>query len=86
MFSHELFYKLQICAIHGDKRCQNQLGLWYEMGIAVEQDFENARKWYLESIKQDYPSAYYNLGLLYFTGKGVEKDLQKSIKYYTKGS
>lgn len=86
VFSHELFYKLQICAIHGDKRCQNQLGLWYEMGIGVEQDFENARKWYLESIKQDYPSAYYNLGLLYFTGKGVEKDLQKSIKYYTKGA
>ena len=81
-YCKELFYKLQICARFGDKRCQNQLGLWYLYGIGTEQNYINALEWLNISAEQGYISAYTNLGNLYFKGVGVEKDLKKAAEYY----
>ncbi len=82
----EHIYKLQVCAKFGDKRCQNQLGIWYEYGVGTEQNYQLALEWYKKSAEQEYVSAYANLGRLYRTGEGVEKDLEKSLKYYVLGA
>lgn len=81
----KLLCKLRICAESGDKRCQNQLGLWYEYGIGTEQNISLALKWYEESAKQEYASAYANLGNLYIYGKGVERDFNKAFNYFQLG-
>ena len=82
----ELFYKLQVCASLGDKRCQNQLGLWYENGVGTEQNFELALEWYEKAAEQGYASAYGNIGNLYLKGEGVEQDFQKVFEYNSIGA
>ena len=82
----KLFNKLLVCAKSGDKRCQNQLGLWYEKGFGIKQDFQQALDWYRKSAEQKYPSAFGNIGNLYSIGKGVEKDSQKAFAFYFKGA
>ena len=85
-YCKDLFYKLQICANFGDKRCQNQLGIWYEFGLGTEQNFELALKWYEKAAEQGYAAAYGNIGHLYYKGDGVEKDFQKFFKYSSIGA
>ena len=82
----ELFHKLQECAISGDKRCQNVLGIWYEKGIGTEQNYDLALEWYKKSAEQEYAAAYGNLGDLYYYGDGVEEDIQKAVEYYIIGA
>lgn len=82
----EHIHKLQVCAKFGDKRCQNQLGIWYEYGVGTEQNYQLALEWYKKSAEQEYVSAYANLGRLYRMGEGVEKDLEESLKYYVLGA
>ncbi len=85
-YCKELFHKLQACAIYGDKRCQNMLGIWYQQGIADKPDYQLAIKWYKKSAEQNYKSAFFNLGELYINGEGVTKDLKKAVEYYILGA
>ena len=61
-YCRELFYKLQSCARYGDKRCQNMLGNWYQLGLVSEPNIHLAIEWYKKSAEQEYESAFYNLG------------------------
>ncbi len=81
----ELLHKLRVCAEYGDKRCQNQLGIWYNCGVVVPQDYLLAFEWYSKSAEQGYMSALSNLGYLYLKGKGVERDISKAVELFTKG-
>lgn len=82
----ELFYKLKICADQGDKKCQNQLGIWYERGIGVEPDNALAFEWYKKSAEQGYASAFGNIGRCYLEGKGIRKDTKKAVEYFSMGA
>ena len=82
----ELFYKLKICADQGDKKCQNQLGIWYEKGIGVEPDNALAFEWYKKSAEQGYASAFGNIGRCYLEGKGIRKDTKKAVEYFSMGA
>lgn len=84
--SKELFQRLLSCAELGDKRCQNQLGIWYEKGIGTEQNYRLALEWFQKAAEQDYPSAFYNIGDYYCLGLGVDRDNQKAIHYYKEGT
>lgn len=58
------------------------LGVIYEQGRAVEQDFEKSIKFYLEAAKRGDPNAYYRVALHYILGnKKIKKDYNKAIKY-----
>lgn len=85
-YCKDLFYKLQACASFGDKRCQNQLGIWYELGLGTEQNYELALTWFEKAAEQGYAAAYGNIGNLYYKGDGVEKDFQKFFKYSSIGA
>ncbi len=85
-YCSELFHKLQACATYGDKRCQNMLGNWYQLGIVSEPNYQLAIEWYKKAAEQEYVSAFYNLGVLYGNGEGITKNMKKAVEYYILGA
>ena len=61
-------------AAQGDIIAQSQLGLMYDAGDGVVQDYKEAIKWYRLAAEQGYIIAQYNLGVMYYNGQGVERD------------
>lgn len=78
----ELLSKLQVCAELGNKRCQNMLGIWHEVGIGTEKNYQKALEWYQKAAEQGYSAALGNIGNLYCFGEGVEKDYDIAFRYY----
>ena len=64
----------------GNVKAQYNLGLMYDMGKGVLQDYKEAVRWYQLAAEQGYSSAQHNLGLLYFNGQGVSQDHQEAVK------
>ena len=55
-------------------KAQYNLGVMYDNGQGVPQDYNEAVKWYMLAAEQGYSKAQYNLGLMYALGHGVIKD------------
>lgn len=53
---------------------QFALGVSYEYGHGVTQDYNRAKQWYEKVAAQDDKNALNNLGMMYLDGKGVEQD------------
>ncbi|MDP6104008.1 MAG: tetratricopeptide repeat protein [Gammaproteobacteria bacterium] len=73
-------------AEEGDFEAQYNLGLMYEMGMGVKQDFDSAYKWYLKSAKQSHPKSQYNVGVFLAIGKGVEKNVMLAKEWIKKAN
>ena len=80
------FKEMLESAIKGDKVAQNNLALEYEYGDEVEQDYEEAVKWYRKSAEQGYADAQNNLGDMYASGQGVKQDYEEAVKWYRKSA
>ncbi len=78
--------ELRKSADAGDATAERDLGLIYENGNGVPQDFGEAAKWYAKAAVQDDPVAENNLGVLYRLGNGVPKDFTNSVKLYSKAA
>ena len=61
---------------------QYNLGLMYDNGQGVLQDYKNAAKWYKLAAEQGYASAQYNLGVIYEKGDGLVQDYKTAVKWY----
>ncbi|MBQ4812489.1 sel1 repeat family protein [Pseudoalteromonas luteoviolacea] len=57
------------------------MGMYYEFGYMVEQDFNKAKSHYENS---KHPFSFNRLGFLYNSGYGVEIDFRKANQYYNK--
>jgi TPR repeat protein len=79
----ELFTK---AADQGHAQAQYNLGVMYENGQGVEQDFKEAVKWYQKAADQGLAYAQYNLGVMYEKGQGVEQDFKEAVKWYQKAA
>ena len=64
----------RMAAEQGDSDAQSILGIMYDDGQGVVQDYKEAAKWYRLAAEQGYSDAQYNLGVLYFNGQGVVQD------------
>lgn len=53
---------------------QFNLGLMYDNGQGVPQDYQQAVQWYTKAAEQGYARAQYNLAAMYFSGKGIPQD------------
>ena len=73
---------LRPLAAKGDAVAQFNLGLMYENGKGVTQDYKEAVKWYRLSAKHEHTGAQYNLGLMYDNGEGVTQDYKEAVKWY----
>lgn len=68
-------------AVAGDARAQGLLGLMYEYGQGVPQDFALAVEWYSCAANQGNATAQYLLGLMYDLGRGVRVDVVEAQKW-----
>ncbi len=78
--------QLRMSAEQGDAEAQNLLGVCYENGQGVEQDYEEAARWYRKSAEQGFAMAQANLGGCYYFGNGVEQDYREAVKWFRKAA
>ena len=70
-------------AEQGHAVAQYSLGVCYEYGYGVSQDYNQAVYWCEKAAEQGDADAQYNLGVCYAHGDGVSKDIKKA-KYWWK--
>jgi beta-lactamase hcpA (cysteine-rich 28 kDaprotein) len=60
------------------------LGILYEIGQGVKQDYKKAIQLYQKACDERESAACYRLGALYENGKVVEQNLSTAKKYFSK--
>lgn len=78
------FMKLKRSAEQGNAEAQYRLGLMYDMGEDIDQDYGKAFEWYEKSANQGLASSQSKLGSMYRYGKGVEVNHAKASEWYWK--
>lgn len=66
----------------GNASAQVYIGLMYNQGHAVEQNKNNAAKWYALASEQGHVAAKWRLAMLYYHGSGLVQDYQKAAELY----
>jgi uncharacterized protein len=69
-------------AADGNAAAQYYLGMAYEHGDGVAQDYEASTKWYREAAQQGSAQAQYRLGAPYEYGKGVTQDYERAFMWF----
>jgi TPR repeat protein len=72
-----------ICSI-GYERSHLGLGILYEYGDGVQQDYEMAIKYYDKLTKYGSLIGCYRLGLMFYYGKGVSTDYKEALQNFKK--
>ena len=80
------FMEWKILADQGNVEAQVNLGLMYDNGRGVDQDYKQAVKWYQLAADQGNALAQNNLGLMYDSGRGVAQDYKMAHMYYNIGA
>ena len=70
----------------GNALAQFNLGIMYNDGKGVPQDYVKAVIWYLSAAEQGVAFAQYSLGLMYLEGKGVRRDYAEASKWFRKAA
>ena len=70
----------------GKPMSQYNLGLMYEKGEGVRQNYTEAVKWYRKAAEQGHMWAQFRLGLLYYNGKGVAVNKKEAVRWYRKAA
>jgi hypothetical protein len=73
-------------AEQGYGAAQHNLGVRYERGQGVPQDYAAAVSWFRKAAEQGYANAQHNLGLLYHHGRGVPQDHAAAAAWYRKAA
>jgi TPR repeat protein len=66
----------------GDASAQTNLGLRYELGQGVQQNYGEAARWYRRAADQGFARAQTNLGYLFDEGLGVPQDWAEAWRWY----
>ena len=78
--------QLQQRAASGDIAGQRSLGVAYDFGHGVQQNYVEAARWYQLAADHGDAIAQNNLGSLYENGLGVPKDYSKALALYQKSA
>jgi hypothetical protein len=73
-------------AEEGDPMAQYELGIMYQNGEGVPQNYSKAVKWFRKAAEQGDSSAQYRLGLKYNVGHGVPQDYSEAVKWFRKSA
>ena len=65
----------------GDAELQFSLGVMYEHGEGVRQDYAEAARWYRKAAEQGQAEAQYNLCMMYYVGQGVNQDHEQAMEW-----
>jgi TPR repeat protein len=74
--------ELRKSADAGDASAQNRLGLLYDVGAGVPQNYGQAKVWFEKAAKQGHAGAQANLGTLYLQGTGVPQSSQMALFWF----
>jgi uncharacterized protein len=69
-------------AVAGNAWAQFNIGLMYNKGAGVSQDYSEAAKWFRMAAESGEPKAQFNLGNKYVNGQGVSQDYSEALKWY----
>jgi uncharacterized protein len=72
----------QPLAERGDASAQCNLGVMYEQGRGVAQNYREAMRWFRLAAVQGNASAQSNLGVMYYKGQGIAQDYGEAMKWY----
>ena len=61
-------------AEQGDSYAQYNLGLMYDYGEGVIEDYTLAVYWYRQAAEQSHAKGQYSIGYMYASGRGIAKD------------
>ena len=73
-------------AEQGDSYAQYNLGLMYDYGLGVIEDYTLAVYWYRQAAEQGHAKAQYNLGVMYESGRGIAKDDTQAVYWFRKAA
>jgi len=73
-------------AEQGEADAQFSLGLSYDIGQGVPQNYSEAAKWYRRAAEQGHAKAQFNLGLSYDRAKGVPQSHSEAAKWYRRAA
>ena len=76
----------QPLAEQGDASAQTNLGVMYEQGRGVAQNYREAMRWFRLAAMQGDASAQSNLGVMYFKGQGIAQDFREAMRWYRLGA
>lgn len=65
----------------GNAAAQDAVGMMYELGRGVSQDYGEAARWYEKAANRGFADSEVNLGNLYALGRGVEKDYERAVRW-----
>ena len=80
------FHETRSAAERGEASAQHSLGLMYDQGLGVAQDYTEAVAWYLKAAGQGNADAQSRLGQLYAAGKGVAQDPGQALAWFRKAA
>jgi len=73
-------------AEQGDASAQYYLGLTYDLGQGVTQDYKQAAYWYTKAAEQGLADAQFSIGWMYTTGQGVLQDNKQAAHWFTEAA
>ncbi len=80
--SQSMVAGLMLKAREGNARDQYLVGLLYERGQGLPQDYTQAAQWYGKAAKQGLAKAQLSLGNLYDKGLGVPQSYETAYRWY----
>ena len=80
------FKKMLQAAEQGNVDAQFNLGVMYDNGRGVRQDYAQAVQWYRKAAEQGDADAQYVLGVMYDNGQGVRQDYTQAVQWYRKAA
>ena len=73
-------------AEQGDVIEQYNIGIMYETGLGVAQDYCEAIKWFKKAAEQGYAEAQNKLGVMYSFGHGIARNDSEALKWSKKAA
>ena len=70
----------------GNANAMNNIGIMYNNGAGITQDYKNAMKWYKKAADAGNANAMNNIGIMYKNGEGVTRDYKNAMKWYKKAA
>ena len=85
-FAAATFDETMAAAKQGAAYAQYNLGIMYERGMGVPENYAEAVKWYRKAADQGDALAQYNLGVMYANGEGIPENDAEAVKWYRKAA
>ena len=79
--SWDTFEAMHAAAKEGDPQAQCYLGVCYQNGQGIEQNYQEAVRWFRRAADQNDPVAQCYLGVCYWMGQGVPQEFGEAAKW-----